>query len=75
MKHTIHANQCINCGKGMKLANSGRTRLTNLCLGCMSNKDSLPEHFFCKAISKSTKKRCRKITMEDYCVQHRGKSE
>lgn len=74
-KHTIHAHQCANCGKGMKAPKKGRNKLTNLCFRCVSDRDSLPEHFFCKGISKHTKKRCKKITMEDYCAQHKSQGE
>ena len=74
-KHTIHAYQCDNCKKGMKVPKRSRKNRTNLCFRCVNNRDGLPEHFFCQGISAYTKKRCKKITMDDYCSQHKGQGE
>ena len=55
-----------------------RSRLsstTKLCFACISNRDNLPEKYFCEGISKSTGKRCKKITMEQYCAQHKNGDE
>jgi len=76
MKHTINGNKCINCGKGMRPAKKSRSATTtNLCLTCVSNRDTLPEKYLCEGISKSTGKRCRKITIEKYCSQHKNGDE
>ena len=76
MKHTIHGYQCIHCGKGMRLTKRSRlSSTTKLCFACISNRDNLPERYFCEGISKSTGKRCKKITMEQYCAQHKNGDE
>ena len=76
MKHTIHGYQCIHCGKGMRLTKRSRlSSTTKLCFACISNRDNLPEKYFCEGISKSTGKRCKKITMERYCAQHKNGDE
>tara|TARA_R100000231_G_scaffold37181_3_gene32615 strand:- start:6358 stop:6636 length:279 start_codon:yes stop_codon:yes gene_type:complete len=76
MKHTIHGHQCTHCGKGMRLTKRSRlSSTTKLCFTCISNRDNLPEKYFCEGISKSTGKRCKKITMERYCAQHKNGDE
>ena len=74
MKHTINARKCVHCGKGMRPPIKGRGK-TNLCHTCINNRDSLPEEYFCKGVSKYTGKRCKKITMGEYCSQHKKQGE
>ncbi len=75
-QHTIHASKCVNCGKGMKAVNKKRRgKALNLCFTCVNDKDNLPEKFFCKGVSKSTGKRCKKLTLDDYCAQHKKQGE
>jgi len=73
-KHTIHAHKCRVCGKGLSRNNfSGKTMV---CKPCYDDKDKLPEEFFCKAISKSTKKRCKQVAIDtDYCTFHKKQGE
>ena len=74
MKHTINARKCAHCGKGMRSPTKGRGK-TNLCHTCINNRESLPEKYFCKGVSKYTGKRCKKITMGEYCSQHKKQGE
>ena len=76
MKHTIHGNRCTNCGRGMRPTKRTRTTsTTKLCFACINNRDELPQKYFCEGVSKSTGKKCKKITMEQYCAQHRNGDE
>ena len=75
MKHTINARKCAHCGKGMRPPIKGRDKGTMLCYVCVNNRDELPEKYFCKGISLSTNKRCKKITMGGYCSQHKKQGE
>jgi hypothetical protein len=75
VKHTINARKCPNCGKGMRPPIKGRESLSNLCHSCVNNREELPEKYLCKGISKSTNKRCKKITMGSYCPQHKKQGE
>lgn len=73
-KHTINARKCIHCGKGMRPPARGRESKTNLCHTCVNDRDSLPERFFCKGVNKAGKK-CRLITIDDYCSHHKNQGE
>ena len=75
MKHTINARKCVHCVKGMRPPIKGRDKGTSLCYVCINNRDTLPEEYFCKGISKSSNKICKKITMGEYCPQHKKQGE
>ena len=72
MKHTIHARQCAICGKGLGCRVK---KSTTVCLSCLSDRDNLPEEYFCKGISKSSGKRCRAIVLDGYCNHHKNQGE
>jgi len=47
-----------------------------VCKTCYDDKEKLPKEFFCKAISKSTKKRCKQVAIDtDYCTIHKKQGE
>ena len=71
-KHTIHAHKCMVCGKGLGCRSKSTSKI---CLSCLSDRDNLPEHVFCKGISKSTGKRCRAIAVNGYCAHHKNQGE
>jgi len=76
MKHTINGSRCVYCGKGMRPTKPSRKKTsTNLCFTCVNDRESLPEKYFCEATTKSTGKKCRKITIDKYCAQHKNRDE
>ena len=44
-------------------------------MGCLCDRDNLPEYVFCQGISKSTGKRCKAIAMNGYCNNHKNQGE